>query len=62
MVNSFKILKMLFQKILNNDIIYIISKYYGKKWSVSFPILKQIKIKQSKTKKHRQIVHYYYNS
>lgn len=62
MVNSFKILKVLFQKIFNDDIIYIISKYYGKKWSINFTHFKQIKIKQGKSKKNRQTIHYYYNT
>lgn len=62
MVKTFKILKMLFaNSILNDNIIYIISNYVGKKWSVNLPQLKHIKVKKGKREKQKYSFHYYYN-
>lgn len=61
MVRTFKILKMLFQHILNDDTINIITTYYGKKWSKDFHNIKKIKVKQSKREKQRYSFHYYYH-
>ena len=62
MVRTFKILKMLFSNgVLNDNIIYCISEYVGKKWKVNFTQLKHIKVKQSKREKQKYSFHYYYN-
>lgn len=61
MVKSYKVIKMLFHNIFNNDIIYIISEYTGKKWSINFTPIKKYKVKNGKKEKQRYSFHYYYN-
>jgi hypothetical protein len=62
MVRTFNILKMLFINIsFNNDIIYIICEYTGKKWIRNTTKSKQIKVKNCKGSKQRYSIHYYNN-
>ena len=60
-MKTYKILKMLFQNILDNDSINIITTYYGKKWSKDFKPIKKIKVKSSKKGKNQNSFHYYYH-
>ena len=55
------LLKSIFQKIFNNDIIYVISKYFKKKWYICSTDFKQIKVKNSKKEKRKYSFHYYYH-
>lgn len=61
MVRTFKILKMLFQHILSNDTIYIITSYYGKKWCKDFQHIKKVKVKHRQKGKKQYSFHYYYH-
>lgn len=61
MVRTFKILKMLFQHILCDNTIYIVTAYYGKKWSKDFQHIKKVKVKQSKREKQKYSFHYYFH-
>lgn len=55
------LLKSIFQKIFNNDIIYVICKYFKKKWYICSSNFKQIKVKNGKKEKHKYSFHYYYH-
>ncbi len=62
-MKSKKLLKLLFQKVFDDNIIEIIASHYGKKWCEEFKSFKKIKIRhrQKGKKKHSFSYHYYYH-
>ena len=55
------LLKLIFQKVFDNDIIYVICQYFKKIWSIDTPHIKQFKVKNSKKEKRKYSFHYYYH-
>ncbi len=60
-MNTYKFLMIMMNGILDDNIIYIISKYIGKKWTINRPKLKQIKVKNTQRSKQNYSFHYYYH-
>ena len=61
MIKTKKLLKLIFQKVFDDNIIYIIGKYFKKIWSIDTTHIKQFKVKNSKKEKHKYSFHYYYH-
>ena len=55
------LLNLIFQKVFDYDIIYVISKYFKKVWSIDTTHVKKFKIKNSKREKQKHSFHYYYH-
>ena len=58
-----KILELTLKHVFDNHVIYIISKYLKKKWSIDTTDFKKYKVKctQKSKKKHSFSYHYYYH-
>jgi hypothetical protein len=60
-MNTKKMLKSIFKNMFDDHVIYIISKYLKKKWSIDTTDFKKLKIKCSKKEKCKYSFHYYYS-
>ena len=56
-----KILELTLNHVFDNHVIYIISKYLKKKWSIDTTHFKKFKVKSSKKGKKQHSFHYYYH-
>lgn len=56
-----KILELTLKHVFDNHVIYIISKYLKKKWSIDTTDFKKYKVKSRQKGKKQHSFHYYYH-